>query len=223
MNSRIFTVLALALVLGPPLIATAGPVEQRLAFSTFVGSIGDEFATGVAVAADGSVYIVGQTDSKTFPSVAALQPANAGGLDAFVAKLSPDGSHIVWSTYFGGSGDDFATGVAVAPDGSAFVTGQTMSLDFPTTPNAFDDDNGRFPTCTGADCIDSFVAKFSPDGQSLGYSTYLGGEHDDYANAIAVDADGHAFITGTTNSFGFPRVNAFDRRSGRARRPSLRR
>lgn len=181
-----------------------------VAFSTFIGSLGAEQANGVAVDADGNVYVVGQTDSTSFPVLNAIQPTKAAGLDVFVAKVAADGSGLMWATYLGGNGDDTGIAIAVDPEGCAYITGRTTSLNFPTTPNAFDDDNGRMLTCTGGDCIDAFVVKFAADGQSLAYSTYLGGEHDDYAYGLAVDATGHAYITGSTNSFGYPRVNAFD-------------
>lgn len=199
----------LAALLLAPLVAPGTAALEAVAFSTFLGSLGNESAADVAIDGEGFVYLVGQTDSTSFPVVAAAQPSNAGGVDLFVAKLTPDGRSIVYATYLGGAAEDIGTSIAVDGSGAAYVTGRTNSLNFPTTPNAYDATNGRFPVCAGGDCIDSFVAKLAPDGGLL-FSTYLGGEHDDYGEAIAVDAAGNTYITGSTNSFGFPRVNAFE-------------
>jgi hypothetical protein len=109
---------------------------------------------------------------------------------------------LAYSTYLGGSSIDGANGIAVAPDGTAFVAGGTFSADFPTAHALQPNDGGPndFPQ-------DAFVAKFSADGTTLVYSTYLGGENQDVANAIAVDAAGEAFVTGSTSSTHFPVVN----------------
>src|SRR5262249_24875634 len=136
--------------------------------------------------------------------VNALQSVHAGGSrvnggDAFVFKLSPDGASLIYSTFLGGSADDFARGIAVDASGSAYIAGVTLSKDFPTA-NALQADFG------GA--RDAFVAKLSPDGSQLVYSTYLGGNGTDEANGIAVDADGNAYVTGETTNVSFPKVNA---------------
>src|SRR6185369_14839475 len=120
---------ATQLAVGP---VAAAPRAEELAFSTYLGSLGDELATGVAVDANGFVYVVGQTDSTGFPVVHGVQSTLGGGSDAFVAKFSPDGSSLVWSTYLGGAGDDVGTGIAVDAAGCAYVTGQTYSKNFPT-------------------------------------------------------------------------------------------
>ena len=106
---------------------------------------------------------------------------------------------LAYSTYLGGSSIDGANGIAVAPDGTAFVAGGTFSDDFPTAHALQPNDGGPndFPQ-------DAFISKFSADGSTLVYSTYLGGERQDVANAIAVDAAGEAFVTGTTFSDHFP-------------------
>lgn len=116
-----------------------------------------------------------------------------------------------YSTYLGGSADDWAGGVAVDNAGNAYLTGTTASLNFPVTPSAV------FPahdTCTSY-CYDAFVAKISTTGEGLEYATYLGGSGTDYGNAIAVDASGNAYIAGTTNSTDFPTTdNALQRSCG---------
>jgi len=114
---------------------------------------------------------------------------------------------LVYSTYLGGSIADFASGIAVDQDGSAYVVGHTLSLDFPTTSSvqpscsAFSDETGTY-------CDEVFVTKLSPDGTSIVYSTYLGGLWEDIGNGIAVDSTGSAYITGSTRSVDFPTVNA---------------
>ena len=179
-------------------------------FASFVGGTGRDVVTAVAFDSDGNVILAGETSSVDLPVVQPAQTTRRGPTDAFVMKVTPDGSRVVHATYLGGSADDRASGVALDPAGNIYVTGVTTSLDFPVTPDAFDPENGRFPVCQGGDCIDSFVVKIPADGGSFEYATYLGGEHDDYATGIAVDAGGNAFITGSTNSFGIPRDNAFE-------------
>jgi hypothetical protein len=116
-----------------------------------------------------------------------------------------------YSTYLGGGADDWAGGITVDSAGNAYLTGTTASLDFPVTPNAV------FPAhdaCNGS-CYDAFVAKISTTGKGLEYATYLGGSGDDFGNAIAIDASGNAYITGTTNSTDFPTTgNALQRSCG---------
>lgn len=186
----------------------APPFE--VGFASFVGGAGRDVVTAVAFDGDGNVILAGETSSADFPVVQAAQSTRRGPTDAFVMKVTPDGLRVVHATYIGGSADDRASGVAVDPAGNIYVTGVTTSLDFPVTPDAFDLENGRFPVCQGGDCIDSFVVKIPAEGGSFEYATYLGGEHDDYAAGIAVDASGNAFVTGSTNSFGIPRDNAFE-------------
>jgi hypothetical protein len=121
--------------------------------------------------------------------------------DAFVTKLSSDGTKLIYSTYLGGRDYDYGYGIAVDSVGDAYLTGQTESWDFPTK-NPYQE-----VYCSD---VDAFVAKLSSDGESLKYSTYLGGDRLDIGYAIAVDRDGNAYITGTTKtSFGFPTQNPF--------------
>lgn len=204
--------LALALAAGPSggALPRGADPENRIGFSSFVGGHGRDTVTAVAVDSGGSYVIAGETSSADFPVVNGAQPVRRGPTDAFVAKVSADGRTLLYATLIGGSADDRASGVAVDGEGNAYVTGVTTSLDFPVTPGAFDLENGRFPTCQGGDCIDSFVVKIPASGGALSYATYLGGEHDDYAEGIAVDAEGRAIIAGSTNSFGIPRDNAFE-------------
>ena len=128
-----------------------------------------------------------------------MQPAHAALDDAFVAKLSPSGASLVYSTYLGGTGTDRAIGIAVDGSGSAYVTGSTFVSPFPTV-------NALQPSRPGS--ADGFVAKLSPAGNSLVYSTYLGGSGADEPHGIAVDGAGSAYVTGMTSSLNFPTANA---------------
>src|SRR5207253_1257357 len=162
----------------------------------------------IAVDSAGSAYITGFTQSPNFPTtVTAFQPVSTTGIlpgnssDAFVTKLSPAGNALVYSTYLGGSTNaDNAFGIAVDSSGCAYVTGYTYSTSFPTK-------NPLQANLAGGSNI--FVTKFSPAGNTLVYSTYLGGRDLDEAFGIAVDALGSAYITGKTRSNDFPTVNAF--------------
>jgi hypothetical protein len=176
-----------------------------LLYSTFLGRSGGDGGNGIAVEADGAALITGTTGSSDFPTTpGAYDTTFNGDEDAFVAKLSADGSSLLYATFLGGSLTDFATGITVDATGMVFVTGITGSSDFPTTSAAYDGiHNG--------DDTDSFVAKLSADGSTLQYSTFLGGDRDDGARSIAVDASGAAFITGSTSSSNFPTTpGAFD-------------
>src|SRR5262249_23993195 len=125
------------------------------------------------------------------------QTAPGGAADAFVAKLSADGSGLAYATYLGGSGNDEAFGIAVDGAGGAYLAGLTFSSDFPTTP-------GAFQTTFGGGLTADFAARLSGDGSALVYATYLGGSDFDEANAIAVDGAGSAYVAGFTSSTDFP-------------------
>jgi hypothetical protein len=149
----------------------------------------------------GNAYIAGKTQSPDFPTVRALQATMRGMSDAFIAKLSADGSQLLYSTYLGGRSDESGTGIAVDAAVAAYVTGVTRSPDFPAV-NAFQ------PVCAGSVSPENvFVAKLSPDGTGLTYSTYLGGSSSEIAQDIAVDSLGSAYVTGFTSSANFPTVN----------------
>ncbi|OFW04364.1 MAG: hypothetical protein A3G20_02675 [Acidobacteria bacterium RIFCSPLOWO2_12_FULL_59_11] len=172
---------------------------SALVYSTFLG--GSSGRTGVwdlAVDVQGNAYVTGWTWSPDFPMANPLQPTLRGNVDAFVSKLNPTGSALVYSTYLGGSGSEASYGMAVDAEGHAYVTGSTSSVDFPTQ-NAFDG------TLSGGG--DLFVAKLNPTGSALLYSTYLGGSSHEYGLGIAVDASGNMYVLGNTTSTDFPTVN----------------
>ncbi len=165
-----------------------------LSYSTYLGGSGVDSGGGIAVDADGNAYVAGRTGSPNFPTVAgAFQPTGGSTTDAFVAKLNPAGSALVYSTYLGGSGFDSGAGIVVDAAGNAYVTGSTASTDFPTTAGAFQTAfAGSGPFGFG----DAFVTKLDPTGSALVYSTYLGGSGDDLGSGIAVDAAGNAYVAG---------------------------
>lgn len=181
---------------------------ESLIYSTYLGGSLPDYGSGIAVDSEGSAYITGVTYSNDFPTTTgAFQTLNKGGdnylTNAFVAKIATDGKSLAYSTYLGGSGDvvngfgDSSSSIAVDPAGSAYVTGTTSSSDFPTTP-------GAFQTAYLAIINTAFVTKLAPDGKSLVYSTYLGGDGSDTAYGIATDSALNAYVTGTTTSPLFP-------------------
>jgi hypothetical protein len=155
----------------------------------------------IAVDAAGNAYVAGDTSSEDFPVVNAIQPANAGGQDAFVAKINPAGDQFIYATYLGGSSSDGAKGIAVDASGNAYVAGGTSSADFPVA-NAFQESSKSLNQT-------AFVAKLNAAGSGLVYSTYLGGSSSEVALGIAVDGSGDAYVTGQTSSVDFPVANAF--------------
>ncbi|MHA1674494.1 MAG: SBBP repeat-containing protein [Promethearchaeota archaeon] len=172
--------------------------------STYLG--GSEYDIGKAIAVDaaGYIYITGNTKSTDFPTQNAFDSTfnDSVFFNVFVTKFNPDGQTLNFSTYLRGSGSDHGNAIAVDAAGYIYITGETKSTDFPTQ-NAFDSTfSGGFN--------DVFVTKFNLDGQSLNFSTYLGGSGSDYGNAIAVDAAGYIYINGYTYSTDFPTYNAFD-------------
>ena len=146
----------------------------------------------------GAAYVVGNTTSPDFPSVNPL-PVTGGGYDAFVAKLAPDGTRLIYSTHLGGSGGEEGFGMAIDGSGAAYVTGNTSSGDFPTM-------NALQPQ-TSVD-RDAFVVKIAPEGGAMIYGTFLGGHGWDRGYDVAVDTAGAAHVTGFTESADFPTMNA---------------
>ncbi|NHJ49954.1 MAG: hypothetical protein FK733_19335 [Asgard group archaeon] len=170
-------------------------------FSTFFGGSNIDETTGIAVADDGSFYITGCTQSSDFPTLNAYNSTYGGGFgDSFVAKFTVNGS-LLWSTYLGGNEMDTGIEIAVASDGSCYVTGTTESGNFPTL-NAY---NSTY----GGGLGDIYVAKFSTSG-SLLWSTYLGGTNKDEGYGITVASDGSCYVTGNTWSSNFPTLNAYN-------------
>ena len=182
---------------------------RALIFSTYIGGSSDDISGDIALDPNtGDILVTGGTYSTDFPTVNPLQPHNAGDWDMFVARLSADGSALLYSTYLGGSGEDRGIRIAVDTNtGDILVAGFTTSRNFPTAnPLQANYGGGRY---------DAFVARLSADGTALVYSTYLGGSNDDFAAAIAMDpTTGDALVTGYTNSTNFPTANPLQPRLG---------
>lgn len=181
-----------------------------LIYSTYLGgnipypelaSFASDRGYAIAIDSSGSAYVTGETGAQDFPVANAFQYSNRGNLSAFVTKLSPSGSSLDYSTYLGGSGYSGGTGNGIAVDaaGQAHVAGYTLANDFPTA-NAL---QANLRTNPGGG-VDAFITKLSSGGNSLIYSTYLGGYTDDRARAIALDPSGNAYVAGFTDSTDFP-------------------
>src|SRR5579884_1676452 len=166
-----------------------------LIYSTYLPDCG---AGAIAVDNSGDAYIAGSVfSSPSCPTTAGVyQPFFGGGnSDAFVMKLNPAGSIILYATYLGGSNDDEAAGIVVDATGNAYVTGRTLSINFPLVHPLQSAIGGGW---------DAFVAKINPTGSDLEYATYWGGSENDYGYAIAIDPSGNAYFTGYTYSSDFP-------------------
>ena len=182
-------------------VAKLTPDGTALVYATYLGGSDHDVVADIAVDAAGAAYISASTYSSDFPTVQALQPANRGGSDAVVAKLSADGSRLIYSTYLGGSSPEASAGIAVDLAGAAYIAGTTESPDFPEV-------NALQPQPQPGGAIqNAFVAKLAPDGTALLYSTYLGGTENDTAFNLAVDSLGAAYVVGVTTSPDFPSVN----------------
>jgi len=202
-------------------VVKLNPSGSSLTFATYFGGNGEDVCTAVKIDSAGSVVIAGNTRSTNLWTVNALQPTNASaggptggyggygggpfsGNDAFVAKFHPSGTSLVYATYLGGMSEDTANSLALDDQGNAYIAGGTTSTNFPTK-NAF---HGAYST-NESYSTDAFLAKLNATGQSLLFSTYLGGDGNDEINSVAVDHSGHAIVAGTTDSPNFPLTNAF--------------
>jgi hypothetical protein len=222
---------------GTGFVTKLNPSGSALVYSTYLGGSNGSNAFGfsdevlaLAVDSAGDAYLTGNTHASNFPvtpgTVQQQYNGQLGAINAFVTKLNPTGTKLLYSTYLGGSGDsvgavnnpgDSGQAIAVDASGDAYISGITTSVDFPTTSGAFQTIN------LGADCLHSqvagcggsnaFVTRLNPTATKLLYSTYLGGigggpdsdvNATDGANAIAIDSSGDAFVAGLTNSLDFP-------------------
>ncbi len=179
-------------------VTKLSPAGNSLVYSTYLGGSSTDFSVpdGVAIDAAGSVYVGGSTDSPNFPTRSPLQPGLAGLSDAFVTKINPSGSSLVFSTYLGGSGNDQANGTAVDAIGNVHVTGVTSSTNFPVA-------NPIQGTFAGGP-QDLFAVKLNPAGTAFLYSTYLGGSGNDLGASVSIDSAGATYLTGCTDSTNFP-------------------
>lgn len=196
---------------------TALLIDPTVEYSTYLGGTRSDSAVGAAVDSEGNAYLAGATKSPDFPlTPGAAQKSFASSepdlVDGFVTKFNSSGSDLVYSTYFGGSGEDFFQEIGLDGKGNAYVTGRTTSPDYPTTAGALQRD------LQGTD--DAVVTKLGPLGE-LEYSTYLGGSDYEWGRSIAADPEGNAYVVGETRSTDFPCdrrcIYAGQRSPGRAR------
>lgn len=179
---------------------------SALIYSTFLGGSELDGGSGIAIDSAGNAYVTGSTASPDFPvTPGAFDTTFNGDRDAFVTKLNPSGSALVYSTFLGGFESDLGASIAVDTSGNAYAAGVALSSSYPTTPGAFDTVHNN------QDIFEIFVTKLDPAGSALVYSTFLGGSGGSSGPAIALDAVGFVFVTGTASSADFPTTaGAFD-------------
>lgn len=181
----------------------------RLVYSTFLGGSDLEYTQSMHVQPDGTATVAGHVHSFDFPTTpGAYSRSFRGHSDAFVARLDPSGSTLLFSTYFGGGvGEEYPLAMMVDAQGGTLIGGPTDNLDLPVTPGAYDATfNGG--TILFADC---FLARLDPSGAAVTLCTYLGGPQDEHVRAICVRRDGTIVVTGETSGQGFPTTaGAFD-------------
>jgi hypothetical protein len=188
------------------IVAKFNPAGQPI-YITYLGGSHVEWGLDITVDADGNAYLTGFTASTNFPVANAYQPTNGGIYDAFVTKLNPTGSALVFSTYLGGDDTENSHGsglqsgaIALDANRNVYVTGYTNSTNFPVL-------NAIQPNLVNID--DGFITKFNPAGSAIIWSTYLGGVRNDQPKGIAVDTSGNVVIAGLTTSDNYPTVNAY--------------
>ena len=170
---------------------------SEVLYSTYYGGSLADGITDIAIDSSDNLYLAGFTGSDDFPVTAGAKQGTLQGVsDGFLVKIASGTLTVSYATYLGGEDDDFAAAVAVDRSGMAYVSGYTSSLRFPMTLDGFD-------TVLGGD-MDGFLAVAGSRGSSLAYATFLGGDDDDWATAVAMSEDGHVFLTGGAYSDDFP-------------------
>ncbi|RMF92364.1 MAG: hypothetical protein D6734_12380, partial [Candidatus Schekmanbacteria bacterium] len=189
-------------------------IDPILSYSSYLGGNRKEIGNSVAVDDNGNLYVIGKTASSNFPLASAFQTSlketayapQTITSDAFITKVDPTGNTLLFSTYFGGNNDDSGNDIAIDSKGNIYITGQTFSSDLPVSTTIQTAKSGL----SGASgTSDAFVAKLNSTGSAVEYLTYLGGSENDYANGIAIDSSGNAYIAGVTASTDFPVTSAF--------------
>ncbi|MDR2855334.1 MAG: PKD domain-containing protein, partial [Methanomicrobiales archaeon] len=189
-------------------ITKMNPTASAIIYSNFIGGSAYDVGRAIAVDAEGYAVVVGETESRDFPLVRPFQAERKGHWNAFVVAFDPEGTYpAAYSTYLGGSKDDYARDILAWPNGYVTVVGKTNSKDFPT-------ENAIQPYLSGL--WDGFITTFSPEGNSLVQSTYFGGSANEEINGIARDGEDNVYVIGTTNSKDLAIVNAYQSRLGGA-------
>jgi hypothetical protein len=207
---------------GPPpsgmntFVAKLDATGSNLIYADYIGGTGDDYAFAMVIDASGDALLTGNTGSTDFPTVEPYQAQNSGTESAFVTKISPDGSSLLYATYLGGTAASQGNAIGLDGSGNIYVAGSTYAIDFPTS-NAYQ--TTVSPNQNGDYGEYGFVAEFTPDGSSLIYSTYLAGNTNlpqscqagtcwpspyNTVTAMAVDANGDAYVAGSTNTYNFP-------------------
>src|SRR5450432_1002976 len=197
-------------------VAKLDPSGSNLVYADYIGGNSQDFGYALALDSNKEVYVTGSTASSDFPVVKPYQGSYPGSFNAFLTKISADGASLLYSTYLGGNGSDVPAGIAIDRLGSVVVAGNTTSTTFPTA-NAYQ--VSASPNQGGLYGNYGFLTKFSPDGSSLIYSTYLAGNSNvayncggtpcwsspySAINGVAIDGNGNAYTTGDTNTYNFP-------------------
>lgn len=181
-------------------VTKLNPAGTAALYTAYIGGESRDTGHGIAIDVAGNAYVAGFTYSQNFPTTSGALRRSASQQEAFVLKLNPTGTSLVYSTLLGGSGTDYAAAIAVDSAGQAHVTGYTSSLDFPTT-------SGALKRSFSGGFYDAFMVKLNAAGNALLYASYLGGSGNDTGAAIALDPAGNIYVAGTTASSDFPTRN----------------
>jgi len=197
-------------------VAKLDPTGSNLVYADYIGGSNTDFGYALALDSSNNVYVTGSTASADFPMLNPFQGTYPGSSNGFLTKISPDGSSLLYSTYFGGNGSDLPSSVAIDPAGEMVIAGYTSSTNLPVA-NAYQ--SSVSANLGGMYGDYGFLAKFTPDGSSLSYSTYFGGNSNlplncggtpcwippaSFILGMVLDAAGNAYITGSTNTYNFP-------------------
>ena len=175
---------------------------KSLVYSSYLGGMKMDYMEKLALDADGAVYLVGGTESRDFPTLKAYQKGLAGYYDGFLTKVAPEGTSLEYSTFLGVTGIDWCNDVVIRSDGGVTVMGTTSSRSFPL--------KSPFQKAYGGGDADMFIARFSPSGNSLSLSSYLGGSGYEWPCGMAMDAQGAVYVVGSTDG-SYPLKNAFQK------------
>lgn len=186
--------------MGDAFVAKFNSSGNELTYSTFIGGSETDSGNSIKIDENGNTFITGVATSPDFPNtLGVFQSGKSGSKDAFVTKLNSTGSKLEFSTFIGGSLDEFGNSIAIDSDGNSYITGYTYSPDYPITLGCYQTvQNG------GEYKFDAFISKINSDGSKLIYSSFIGGNNDDVGNSIAIDNEKNVFVAGNTKSANFP-------------------